>query len=349
MPVPSKSSPPPTSQASRRPTSSPASAFGATHSERPAGTMRGPSGPARARASPSARAVAVQGSLTLDTSGPTGSVSSASAALQSFLESRLRAKTASLGSTMYSLTWKARVTPQRRSISALRASARRTSDSASTSQPSGWPTPLKSDGDGGRSSKGASATGRTPDGRKVSVSLNHVAKLAGWPTTTTTDAKSSRRHGLVPGSHSGTTLTDAALLAGWPTPQASDSTGGGQAKRAMGETRHGSNLNDFAMLAGLGTPTATEPGGTPEQALERKRRAAEAGEPLGESVTCLAHQAQLAASGPPPTGSPAAMGSGGQLNPAHSRWLMGLPREWDVCAPTATPSSRRKRSPSSKR
>ena len=153
---------------------------------------------------------------------------------------------------------------------------------------------------------------------------------------------------------------------GWPTPQTSDSTGGGQAKRAMGETRYGSNLNDFAMLAGWGTPTANTPGGTPEQAIARKQ-----GLDCGAVATSLAHQAQLAsgrarpsardwkdtpgmathstnpdgservrmdllprqAFGATPIGSPAETASNGQLNPAHSRWLMGLPPAWDETAP----------------
>ena len=112
-----------------------------------------------------------------------------------------------------------------------------------------------------------------------------------------------------------------------------------------------------ATLAGWATPTAQQANGEPEAFLERKRRSIERGSSMGVSITDLQMQAKAWANGPARftasgemlTGSAAGMESGGQLNPAHSRWLMGYPPEWDACGVTAMPSSRRSRKPSSAR
>ena len=67
--------------------------------------------------------------------------------------------------------------------------------------------------------------------------------------------------------------------------------------------------------------------------------------PLGVSLTSLS----LQASGAMPSGSPAETAKQGQLNPAHSRWLMGYPPEFCACAVTAMPSFRTSLRSSSRR
>lgn len=181
--------------------SSPASADGPTPSDSPASPTTPTYGPGRARASHSRARGRGAVFATLDIFGRHGSHSSSSVALQSSLESRLRARTDSRGSTLFALTWSDAVTPLGRRICALRASGRRTSGSGCTS----WPTPTTQD------SAGSARHGYADDGRERAAKDQRRATLTG---------------------HAGTTLTDAARLAGWPTPTVGNATGSQAAKDA---------------------------------------------------------------------------------------------------------------------
>ena len=109
--------------------------------------------------------------------GLSGSISSASAALQLFLVNKLKQRLDTAGSTLFKLTWKEKTTPAGRSVSLLRASALRTSGSDSGL----WPTTLASD------SRGSAGVGKRE--------LPNAVKWVGWPTTSTRDHKGGYRGG----------------------------------------------------------------------------------------------------------------------------------------------------------
>lgn len=189
--------------ASRNVTSSPASPVGLSRSGSPAGRKTEKSGLARAPANRSRRPAMGGDCSTNDTSGPPSSGSSASAVLQSSLESRLRARTQSLGSTLYSLTWKPWRTPGQRSLSRLRASVPRTSEIVLT----GWVTPTARDW----KDSGADIKPRGDTGKPRYDQLPRQANLCGWPTATATDAKRFPARHFKPTPN--ITLNHAAILA----------------------------------------------------------------------------------------------------------------------------------------
>lgn len=308
--------------------SSPGSGCGVTLSVAPDGPMIARSGQVVVLANLSARQAEQAGLLTSGTFGPTGTISSASADLRKSLESRLRRRTASVGSTLYKLTWKQRDTPSGLSISALRASGRRISDNDSSSlERTGYNTPRTTDGSNGGPNQAGGAlpadaaacgwptvtasctTGPGSEGRDGGLKVQTAVQLSGWTTTTTRDHKDTP--GMATVSEDGRTRLDQlprqAYLAGWQTPTVDQfRSRGGDRKSEMGNDQ-------------IARTICEAPDGP----------------------------ARLTASGTILTGCSAGMESGGQLNPAHSRWLMALPPEWDACAPTATRSLQKLRKRSS--
>lgn len=318
-----------TSEGSPDVTSSPASAHGTSHSTLPDGLKHEKSGRDPVPANRSAWRAKAKAPTIRATFGLNGFGSSESAALTRSLENRLRANLDGIGSTLFRSRWKVMTTPSHRSVCLLQALAPRKAGRVTTS----------------------------------------------WPTTTARDGKSSRRHGYMPTANAGTTLYDAALSAHWAAPCAGDSRRGSsdvhrerQLERGNGfcelttqaswatpnardhkdaastanDGRHSDLPRDAASAVPWATPAARDykdsPGmattGTNPDGSERSR------------LDQLPRQAQLAVSGETANGSNVgnrmAAGKLGRLDPVHSRWLMGFPAVWDMCAIVSWLRSRKK-------
>lgn len=171
-----------------------------------------------------------------------------------------------------------------------------------------------------------------PSGRvrfrlRASVPRTSGTELIGWPTPTA----NAWKHPSNSGRQGGLNLQTAAQLSGWTTPSASDSRRGG---RGITEGMSGSSLAQQVKMAGWPTPTASDhKGGYPGGRIRNGKISTD----RLDVVAQIAGPVRLTDSGKMLTGSNAQMENGGQLNPALSLWLMGLPPEWDEFEPTETP------------
>lgn len=169
----------------------------------------------------------------------------------------------------------------------------------------------------------------TPSGlcrlrQRASVRHTSESGPTGWPTpVANTNPQPETKRGLQHAS-------GAARLSGCPTPQVSEITNATTVQMSGDGRETPNKIGWAAALAGWVTPTTRDWKDTSGMTAQRDGK---------ERLDQMPRQAytagplRLTVFGEMRTGSFVEMENGVQLNPAHSRWLQGLPKAWDTASP----------------
>lgn len=186
---------PPTLSDTTSATSLPELAVGQSHSDLRCGQTIDLFGQEAAPASPSQARGSKKAKQTSATSGQFGRGSSESAALQAFMESKLRQLLPTAGGMMWPMTWKEKATPLQRQYCQLAVSARRTKETDSGL----WQTPsCVSITERSKESMARRKKWRESIGRKTVPPGNLAEQVAMWPTSNGSLAQTESKGQLNP-------------------------------------------------------------------------------------------------------------------------------------------------------